>query len=445
MGSYAGEILVIVMLIKIHYIGIILASAPDITLNVTNQESNNTRLSRNSTGIDLQDLGIFTATNSSETGENITGLNVPGCPQNESTVAEFPFEEYVSVSVAAISATVCLGVWAVVANGLPLVAIIKHEQLNTPVYILMANLAASDVTTGIAFVLVGSSVLYYYLTGIVVSFTISRLFLSTLLLSAMSSAYSLMALTVERYWFIVHGMTYVNNVDNSKCKVVAVVVWVWSLLLAMLPNFGFQCEPCVVVGADEPCLPLGGGLSYDYVVVILIFVFIPMAAIVLFNVEILRCLWKHVNAIAAQEATVGAQSSTSRRSAFTVVLITAVFLVGWMPIFVRMAMFTQDVALLHHTQVFVILNSAINPMIYAFRLREVRRGVVRLFVNSSGGGNAVQPTGLRTSQQIRQPTNRITNQSTIQLTRQQTRQQISQIANHPNSQPPRKSTNQAAI
>ncbi|XP_035690291.1 lysophosphatidic acid receptor 1-A-like [Branchiostoma floridae] len=175
----------------------------------------------------------------------------------------------------------------------------KHEHLHTPAYILMANLAASDVLTGIDFnIFAGCSVLYYFHTETNPSETMLRLQFTLLLLSGLSSAYSLLALTTERHWFIVHGMTYVNKVTDDKCKVVVLIVWLWSVLLAMLPNFGWHCAS----RAEEGCL----------------------------------------RRIAPQ----------LRDS-------------------VSMAVF-----------VFIILNSAINPVIYGFRLQEGRRGVARLFRNN---------------------------------------------------------------
>ncbi|XP_066296161.1 G-protein coupled receptor 6-like [Branchiostoma lanceolatum] len=247
----------------------------------------------------------------------------------------------------------------------------------------MANLAASDVLTGVDFVSVGSSVLYDVYTETIPSIAMTRLRFTLVLLSGLSSAYSLLVLTAERYWFIVHGMTYVNNVTNDKCKVIIIIVWVWSVLLAMPPNFGWSCGS----RAAEGCLSLGGGLTLGYVVLVLVFIFIPMGAVVYFNLGIFRCLWKHVSAIAAQEAAVGAQPSVNRRSAITIVIITIVFLVGWLPFSVRLAMFTQDAASLSQMFVFITLNSAISPVIYGFRLQELRRGVARIFRNSHGNGN----------------------------------------------------------
>eukprot|EP00058_Branchiostoma_floridae_P015586 XP_002601074.1 hypothetical protein BRAFLDRAFT_75509 [Branchiostoma floridae] len=331
----------------------------------------------------------FAVSNTSEIGVNISS-NVHRCVLNESSTPDVSLSE-TSVSggghgstggVFVLAVAICLGVWSVVANSLPLAAIVKNQQLHTPAYILMANLAASDVLAGIVFVLAGSTVLHSMVTGAMPSVIVSRLRFTSIILSGVSSANSLMALTAERYWFIVHGLTYVNNVTNDKCKVAIVIVWVWSVVLAIVPCFDWHCAGY----SDQTCLPIGGGLSYGSVVVILVFVFIPMAAIFLFNMGILRCLCKHMNAIAAQEAVVGAQPSTSKKSAITIIIITVVFLIGWLPIF--SAMLTKDAESLHRTMVFVILNSSINPVIYGFRLKEVRRGVARLFcANSSRNGN----------------------------------------------------------
>ncbi|XP_035698308.1 G-protein coupled receptor 6-like isoform X1 [Branchiostoma floridae] len=298
---------------------------------------------------------------------------------NKEPPTSFPLQKYVSDdNFVYIGITISLGAWSVVANSLPLAAIIKHEQLHTPVYILMANMAAGDVLAGTTFVVGVGLQLYVVLTETVPSNAVLNIRLSSLLLSGMSSAYSLVALTTERYWFIVHGMSYVNNVTNGKCKVMIVFVWMWSLLLAVLPHVDSNCTGRF----EEGCVPLGAGLSKNYVIVVLVFVFIPMSAIFLLNLGIFWCLWKHMNAIAAQEAAVGAPPSVSRKSAITIVIITVVFLVGWMPFFVEISQMSTDMVGVYKTMIFISLNSAINPVIYGFRLKEVRRGVARLFVNN---------------------------------------------------------------
>ncbi|XP_078681812.1 G-protein coupled receptor 6-like [Branchiostoma floridae x Branchiostoma belcheri] len=267
---------------------------------------------------------------------------------------------------------------------LPLAAIIKQERLHKPVNILMANLAASDVLTGITF-----------LTAIIIdivttspsrslSTTVARLLFTPSLLCGLSSAYSLLTLTAERYWFIVHGMTYVNQVTNDRCKVAIAVVWVWSGVLAMLPVFGWNCETFA-----PGCAWLGGGTPHSYLVLILVLVFIPMMAIVFFNVRVFYSLWQHVSDILKQEASVGAPPSTSRKSAVTIVLITGVFLVGWLPYCVAVlgCAASGDCAAVRPTLFFVILNSAVNPVIYGLRLREIRRGVRRLFTGNNRVAN----------------------------------------------------------
>ncbi|XP_078697539.1 G-protein coupled receptor 6-like [Branchiostoma floridae x Branchiostoma belcheri] len=367
------------LLMFIHailYAGVLSASVPG--LSVTKQQvGDNTSISSNSTSRNVSSkiCDPSSATNNSEIAEKNT-FNVTECLSIVVTDLSSTNEEEGSAGIM-VYLSACVGIWAVVANSLPLAAIIKQEHLQTPAYILMANLAASDVLTGFSSLLSAGTRVYFVQTATSPSEALLRFRFTVLLLSGMSSAYGLMALTAERYWFIVHGMTYVNNVTNDKCKLVAVLVWAWSLLLAILPTFDWYCEGRF----DERCIPLGAGLSFNYVVVILVFIFIPIAAIIFLNMGILWCLWKQVNAIAAQEAAVGAQPSTSRKSAFTVVLITVVFLVGWLPLAVRMALFTRYNTPMSTVLVFVALNSSSNPVIYGFRLKEVRRGVVRLFTN----------------------------------------------------------------
>ncbi|XP_066305466.1 G-protein coupled receptor 6-like [Branchiostoma lanceolatum] len=371
-SNYIGATLV-VLVVTIRYTGI--SSASGTNLNATLQTGEVTDILHNSTlrNGSTENCAIFPATNNSKVAENIT-LNIPLWLQNDSEPSALDIE---GRSTAPVYTAICLCTWSVVANSLPLATIVKHEQLHTPVYILMANLAAGDVLTGLT---LGSwsvySLIHIY-TQSAPSDAMSRLFFTFGLLSGLSSTYGLLALTAERYWFIVHGMTYVNNVTNDKCKVVVVMVWVWSALLAMLPNFGWHCAGRP---AEEGCNQVGKGLPQSYIVLVQVVIFIAMAAIVLLNMGVFLCLWKHVNAIADQEAAVGAESSTSRKSAVTIVIITVVFLVGWLPILIKMA-FPTNVS--NVPLIFVILNSAINPVIYGFRLSEVRRSVVLLFANCS--------------------------------------------------------------
>ncbi|XP_078576846.1 melanocortin receptor 5-like [Branchiostoma floridae x Branchiostoma japonicum] len=363
MGNYI-RVALVVLLTTGRYVQMPLASGQD----TAKETSNDTDIVNNSTEESVN-CSTFEMNTVSKVGENISS-NASECVQRDSP----SFGTYQSVAFTISCVAISLGAWSFVANILPLAAIIRYEHLHTPVYILMANLAASDVLTGLTFMVGTGSTM-----GYIPSYASVRLVFTSMFLSGLSSSYSLMALTAERYWFIVHGMTYINNVTNDKCKVVTVIVWVWSGLLAMLPVFGWRCASYVHI----ECLPIAGGLPRSYVVVILVFVFIPMAAIILLNMGVLWCLWKQMNAITAQEAAVGAQSSVNRKSGITLVIITILFLVGWMPIFINMALFTNDFTSLYIMMVFIVLNSAINPVVYGFRLREVRRGVARLFAKSN--------------------------------------------------------------
>ncbi|KAI8500746.1 G-protein coupled receptor 6 [Branchiostoma belcheri] len=360
-NNYIGAVLLI-LLVTVRYAQIPLASGQDIGKETGDKAVSDNTSSAGNTSSSSADCNTAMMGNISEVGENFSS-NAPECPRSPGEAPYYPGIEYFK-PIAAV--TIGLGLWSCVANSLPLAAISKHEHLHSPAYILMANLAASDVMTGLSFVVGTSTTVYYiYVLESPLSKTASRVMFTSIFLSGLSSAYSLMALTAERYWFIVHGMTYINNVTNDKCKVVIALVWAWSGLLAMPPILGWRC--------DEGCLPIGGGLPPSYVVVVLVFVFIPMAAIILLNMGVLWCLWKHVNAISAQEAAVGAQPSIKRKSGITLVIITIVFLVGWLPIFIRMAMFTDNYSVLYRMMVFIVMNSAINPVVYGFRLKEHNR------------------------------------------------------------------------
>ncbi|XP_035670044.1 G-protein coupled receptor 6-like [Branchiostoma floridae] len=282
-----------------------------------------------------------------------------------------------------------ISVGSVVANSLPLAAIIKYEALHKPVFILMANMAASDIVAGVCFLCVGVTAYIYAKAGIPPPNALYRFLPTSFLLSALSSSYSLLALTAERYWFIVHGLTYEDKITNDRCKVAIIVVWLLSSILALLPVFGWSCTFPSQVG----CSQYGGGTPQSYLVLILILVFIPMAAIVFFNLGVFRCLWRQVSDIRRQEAAVQAEPSTSRKSAVTILIITIVFLVSWLPysaVVANEVFCKEDCNDMDQSMIgLVILNSAVNPIIYGFRLKEIRRNVKRLFVGNAVNGGVM--------------------------------------------------------
>ncbi|XP_035681447.1 G-protein coupled receptor 6-like [Branchiostoma floridae] len=241
-------------------------------------------------------------------------------------------------------------------------------------------MAASDIVTGVNFLIVCSTIYLYAKAGVRPPNALNRFIFTSIIFAGLSSAYSLLALTAERYWFIFHGMTYENKITNDRCKVAIIATWMWSSVLALLPVFGWSCTFPSQVG----CIQFGGGSQPGYLVMVLILVFIPMTAIMFFNLGVFRCLWRQVSDIRRQEAAVQAQPTTSRKSAITVLIITAVFLAGWLPWCVGVAREVackgdcgnMDPSMLAS----VLLNSAVNPIIYGFRLEEIRRNVKRLFV-----------------------------------------------------------------
>ncbi|XP_035670040.1 G-protein coupled receptor 6-like [Branchiostoma floridae] len=245
-------------------------------------------------------------------------------------------------------------------------------------------MAASDIVAGMNFLFTSLTVFFYATAGVNPPMALNRFLPTSIVLSALSSAYSLLALTAERYWFIVHGLTYEDKITNDRCKVAIIVVWMLSSILALLPVFGWSCTFPSQVG----CSQYGGGTPQSYLVLILFLIFIPMAAIMFFNLGVFRCLWRQVSDIRRQEAAVQAQPSTSRKSAVTILIITIVFLVSWLPYSATVAnevVCKEDCNNMDQSMIgLVILNSAINPIIYGFRLEEIRRNVKRLFV-----GNAV--------------------------------------------------------
>jgi len=67
---------------------------------------------------------------------------------------------------------------------------------------------------------------------------------SAIMLFCTGSILSLVAVTVDRYWAIVHPMTYTVDMTKKRAKIVIACCWVLAAIIGLLPAAGwYRCRP----------------------------------------------------------------------------------------------------------------------------------------------------------------------------------------------------------
>lgn len=283
----------------------------------------------------------------------------------------------ISSSKNHISATTALflffSVFIILENLLVLIAVIsliRHSR--RWVYVCIANITLSDLLTGTAYVvnicMSGSQTfrlspaLWLFREG-------------TLFVALAASIFSLLLIAVERYTTMMKP-PHQKPARRTYCRIYGLVLlcWILALVIGFLPLLGWNC----VCSLDE-CSTLLPLYSKTYIFFSLIIFFLILLAIgVLYG-----AIYCHVH----KSTQLGLQRSRKRSLDLlkTVITIVGVFMVCWGPLFLLLMVdffcVSRQCPLLFSGDFFIclaVLNSALNPIIYALGSGEMRKAIAGL-------------------------------------------------------------------
>lgn len=257
----------------------------------------------------------------------------------------------------------------ILENLLVLLAVLRCLRARRWVYSCIASITLSDLLAGVAYLcnlcLSGgktfqlSAQLWFLREGI-------------LFVALAASTFSLLVTAVERYSAMVRPIAENEASKSLRLRCLIGGCWLLALLLGLLPLLGWNC--LCDLRACSVLLPL---YSKSYI----------LFSVVMFSIILLGIVGLYISIF--QLVQVSSKQSSSRhgrkrslRLLKTVLIILGAFIVCWSPLFVLLLFDvfceSQTCARLHSldwTLALAMLNSGINPVIYALRSAEVRRAV----------------------------------------------------------------------
>ncbi|AWP10946.1 putative sphingosine 1-phosphate receptor 4-like [Scophthalmus maximus] len=264
-------------------------------------------------------------------------------------------------------------VFIILENLLVLVAVVSRIRHSRRwVYVCIANITLSDLLTGAAYLvnicMSGSQT--FRLTPALWLFREGMLFVALA-----ASIFSLLLIAVERYTTMIKPLPQ-KSARRTYCRIYGLVAlcWVLALVIGFLPLLGWNC-----VCSLDKCSTLLPLYSKSYIFFSLfIFFFILLAIGVLYG-----AIYCHVH----KSAQVGPHRSRNRSLALlkTVISIVGVFMLCWGPLFLLLLVdffcASRQCALLSSADYFIslaVLNSGLNPIIYALGSSEMRKAIAEL-------------------------------------------------------------------
>lgn len=288
---------------------------------------------------------------------------------------------------------ITLGTFTVLENFVVLCVILhSHTLRSRPSYHFIGSLAVADLIGSIIFVYSfldfhvlhrkdSPSIFLFKLAGVIASFT--------------ASVGSLFLTAIDRYVSIHRPMAYKRIITKTKAIIAFSVMWTISIVFSLLPLLGWNCKRLNSVCSDifplidEKYLMFWIGMT---TVLLLFIIYAYMFILWKSHHHAVRMLSRSSQRSIIVYTSEGTKVQTVRpeqarmdlRLAKTLVLILVALIICWGPLlaimvydlFGRVNDFIKTV--FAFCSMLCLLNSTINPVIYAMRSKDLRRAFVNI-------------------------------------------------------------------
>ncbi|XP_053573995.1 sphingosine 1-phosphate receptor 2 isoform X1 [Bombina bombina] len=267
--------------------------------------------------------------------------------------------------VSAIVIIICCII--ILENLLVLISIWRNKKFHSAMFFFIGNLAFSDLLAGSAYI---ANIL---LSGKVTrSLTPVQWFIreGTAFTTLSASVFSLLAIAIERHVAIVKVKVYSSD-RNCRMFFLIGACWVISMVIGGLPILGWNC----IKDMDE-CSTVFPLYSKNYILFIVTIFTAILLSIVISYVRIYLI-------VKSSHAEIAAPQTLALLK--TVAIVLGVFIICWLPAFSILLMdFScerKKCPILYKAEYFfgvATLNSAMNPIIYTLRSKEMRKEFLRV-------------------------------------------------------------------
>ncbi|KFO32540.1 cannabinoid receptor 2 [Fukomys damarensis] len=287
-----------------------------------------------------------------------------------------PMKHYMVLSgpqrVAVAVLCTLLGLLSALANAAVLYLILSSHRLRRkPSHLFIGSLAGADLLASAIFV---CSFINFHVFNGVDSQAVFLLQICSVTMTFTASVGSLLLTAIDRYLCLRYPQTYRALLTHRRALAALGLMWVLSALVSYLPLMGWSCCPSL-------CSELFPLISNDYLLGWLLFIAILFSGIIYTYGHVLWKAHQHVASLAEHQDKQVPGMTRMRldvRLAKTLGLLLAVLFVCWFPALALMGYSLATTLSDKVKKVFAffsilcLVNSMVNPVIYALRSREIR-------------------------------------------------------------------------
>ena len=290
---------------------------------------------------------------------------------DESSAADLPLFAKFTVAFQIIVMVVIIG-----GNVLVLAAVFRFKHLRDITGIFVANLATADLITGLS---LPFQMAFFYNPHLEKN-KIACLFRYEIISFACNaSAYSLMCTVADRYIAIAYPFAYVRIMTEKVSYTLIAIIWILDLIISLIPMYGansFDTSPmCLYEMVIDKRFRLFNSVHQIILAVLIFLAYIRIFLIVRAQLHRIQT-----------EAVFNTGDTTNRpakKMNRVVGMVVLCFQISWLPFFIVQLTLINDVTqtkvLVANFLVFLgILNSTVNPFIYAWKNKQFRRAFKKL-------------------------------------------------------------------
>ncbi|XP_070683779.1 lysophosphatidic acid receptor 2b [Pempheris klunzingeri] len=269
--------------------------------------------------------------------------------------------------VVSLGMTVCFIV--IFSNLLVIGAILKNRRFHYPIYYLLGNLALADLFSGVSYLH-----LMFHTGPWTIKLSPRQWFVRQGLIdtSLTASVLNLLAVAVERHQTII-TMQLHSKMSARRIFIIMLCIWLVAILMGLIPTMGWHC----LCDLDN-CSTMAPLYSRTYLVFWGILNLLTFSIMVAVYTRIFVYV-RHKSKQMAQHTTQIRHRETVFNLMLTVSLILGCFVICWTPGLVVLlldGLGCDKCKVLRYEKYCLVLaecNSFVNPIIYSFRDKDMRR------------------------------------------------------------------------